>query len=331
MVNQTDVLKLHTEYLSDYLDAAVMLPLINNNKSYDLYKAQVTSDIKKFTDVLNQELGITHFTYKIYGYTIYIIENDSHNFIKIYDRQTIKEIEVYGYIPFVTHIKQIINDNLHLVGPMIQWVYTDIGDEIRIPLDTSMLPTTSMYPFLNGVTLESYYQRFLDSNANVLILIGPPGTGKTSWLKGLLNYSKSSATVTYDPNILNQDSVFANFMDDRQSSFLILEDSDTFLSSRCDGNNMMHKFLNLSNGLISNNNKKLIFSTNLPSIRDVDPALTRPGRCFDVLNFGLLTPEQATIVAQEHNIEYTGTTNCTLAEVFNSPFKHVAPSFGFNA
>jgi hypothetical protein len=29
----------------------------------------------------------------------------------------------------------------------------------------------------------------------------------------------------------------------------------------------------------------MVFSTNLPSIRDIDPALIRPGRCFDIVEF----------------------------------------------
>jgi ATP-dependent 26S proteasome regulatory subunit len=48
---------------------------------------------------------------------------------------------------------------------------------------------------------------------------------------------------------------------------------------------MMHRFLNVGDGLVTTKGKKLIFSTNLPSIRDVDSALVRPGRCFDILNF----------------------------------------------
>ncbi|MGJ3449112.1 hypothetical protein, partial [Enterobacter sp. PTB] len=68
-------------------------------------------------------------------------------------------------------------------------------------------------------------------------------------------------------------------------------------SSRNDGNKLISKFLNTADGILPNNKKKLIFTTNLPNIRDVDKALVRPGRCFDVLEIGYLNKEQAAKIA----------------------------------
>ena len=99
-----------------------------------------------------------------------------------------------------------------------------------------------------------------------------------------------------------------------------MEDADTFLESRQDGNTMMHKFLNVSDGLISAADKKLVFSTNLPNVRDIDSALLREGRCFDVVQFRPLTRKEALAVVEE-----TGTGRVlqdgqefTLAEIFKS-------------
>ena len=79
----------------------------------------------------------------------------------------------------------------------------------------------------------------------------------------------------------------------------------------------MHKFLNIGDGLVTTRNKKLIFSTNLPSIRDIDPALIRPGRCFDVLAFDYLTQQQAQALADEVGVELTGERDqWTIADVF---------------
>lgn len=62
----------------------------------------------------------------------------------------------------------------------------------------------------------------------------------------------------------------------------------------------------------------MIFSTNLPSIRDVDPALIRPGRCFDILSFEPLTKEQAEKLAQRVEVKLEGDKSTwSIAEVFN--------------
>lgn len=114
----------------------------------------------------------------------------------------------------------------------------------------------------------------------------------TTFIKNLIYRSGKNAKVAYDEKVMANDAFFASFIDDN-SQFLIMEDADTFLRARADGNSMMHKFLNVSDGLISAPDKKLVFSTNIPNINDIDPALIRPGRCFDVLEFRLLSVKEA--------------------------------------
>jgi hypothetical protein len=104
---------------------------------------------------------------------------------------------------------------------------------------------------------------------------------------------------------------------------MVLEDSDAFLKSRSDGNTMMHRFLNVGDGLVTTKGKKLVFSTNLPSIRDIDSALVRPGRCFDVLTFDTLKVKEAQVLADKLNVNLPvrpagqANTNYSIAEIFN--------------
>jgi hypothetical protein len=63
----------------------------------------------------------------------------------------------------------------------------------------------------------------------------------------------------------------------------------------------------------------MIFSTNLPSIRDIDPALIRPGRCFDILEFNPLNLTQAKKLADKLGAtipERDG--DYSVAEIFNA-------------
>lgn len=199
---------------------------------------------------------------------------------------------------------------------LVEWVYSD-NREISIPLNYRPA-IKSAYPWIKQ-DLYSYIDDYINSEASVLILIGRPGTGKTTFVKNVIHRSGRNAKVAYDEKVMLNDYLFASFIDD-DSCFLVMEDADSFLQSRADGNTMMHKFLNVSDGLISAADKKLIFSTNLPNISDIDPALIRPGRCFDVLEFRPLTVKEAEAVIAESGSGQLppGKTEITLAEIFSS-------------
>ena len=252
----------------------------------------------------------------------FIINQETNDFITYRVDSTSTEVSVYGDRQFVEHILGMITKSFDEVVSHIEWVYSSQGHSASIPLNKSRLPVKEMYPFLKDESLEGFYDRFMDSNSNILLLIGPPGTGKTTFIRGLLSHTNSSAYVTYDPSILEKDHMFAEFIGS-DSSIMVLEDSDNFLKPRNDGNTMMAKFLNLGDGLVTTKGKKLIFSTNLPSIRDVDEALTRPGRCFGILDFNGLTYDEAIELHKKLNLTSELKVKdkselYTLAEIFNN-------------
>ena len=251
-----------------------------------------------------------------------IIDEKTNNFIKFSVNSNSTEVRAFGDAKFADGIIQFVEGNFDIVTSYIEWVYGSDGNSVNVPLNRSRLPIKEMYPFLGDESLEDYYDRYMNSNANILLLIGPPGTGKTTFIRGLLAHRNSSAIVTYDSNILDKDGFFARFIED-DADVMVLEDSDAFLKSRSDGNTMMHRFLNVGDGLVTTKGKKMVFSTNLPSIRDIDSALVRPGRCFDIVTFEALKVDEAQKLADKLGVQLPvrshGKENApyTLAEVFN--------------
>lgn len=227
-------------------------------------------------------------------------------------------IKVYGTREEIDTFVGYCAKKFEIAESYIEWMYSSDGSSVNVPLRTDRTPLSEMYPFLGEESIEDYYDRYIDSDASILLLIGPPGTGKTTFIRGLLQHTGSSAVVTYDANILEKDYVFAQFIEG-EANVMVMEDADTFLKARSDGNSMMHRFLNVGDGLVTTKGKKLVFSTNLPSIRDVDSALVRPGRCFDILHFDNLTKEQAVALAKRVDIDPAKLTkdSYSIAEIFN--------------
>ena len=109
---------------------------------------------------------------------------------------------------------------------------------------------------------------------------------------------KTNLTVTFDPVLLSRDDFFSSFLDDSDTKLLVMEDADTSMGLRVEGNMSMQRFLNVSDGLVSAPKKKIVLTANLASTDEIDPAFMRKGRCFDVVHTRALSYEEAKIVAE---------------------------------
>ena len=174
------------------------------------------------------------------------------------------------------------------------------------------------YPWFEA-DFEQYYEDFFKSNKNVLLLIGPPGTGKTSLCRNMLKSFGKEAMIANNEQLFKDSSIFEHYASS-DAELLVIEDADNAVAPRTDGNAGMSYLLNLTDGIIPMK-KKIVIVTNLSSINKVDSALLRPGRCFDVLEFTKLSAAQAEAARASiglPQIELSGPmVKWTLAEALN--------------
>jgi ATPase family associated with various cellular activities (AAA) len=183
---------------------------------------------------------------------------------------------------------------------VLDWYFCASGGNLQNSSFEEVAPETLLdeaYPSL-GSSVDAFVEGYLAANESALILLGPPGGGKTRLVRAILaaltRRKGSNAEIMYttDRRALASDEMFVQFITGSHEAFVI-EDTDNLLRARTSGNDEMHRFLAVADGIARAQRRKIIFTTNLPNVSDIDPALVRPGRCYAVKQLRSLTPEEA--------------------------------------
>ncbi|MEJ0036744.1 MAG: AAA family ATPase [Gammaproteobacteria bacterium] len=191
------------------------------------------------------------------------------------------------------------------------------------------------YPML-GEPVTSFIDRYLDAPETVLVLQGPPGTGKTRLVRAVLaemsGRKGESAEVMYtaDRRTLEKDEIFVEFITGSHDAFVI-EDADHMLMARSNGNIDLHRFLAVADGVVRAQGRKIIFTTNLPNIGDIDAALLRPGRCFASVQMRNLPRDEATRLAAKLCGHDTSRVSSAIEKAFASGTRSASLAHVFRA
>jgi ATP-dependent 26S proteasome regulatory subunit len=160
----------------------------------------------------------------------------------------------------------------------------------------------------------------------LIILAGPPGSGKTFLVRSLLQEIPRAAFVLVPAHLvqdLGSPELLPALVQVRRDGLsgaivLVIEDADKVLVERKSGDmNAISALLNLGDGILGSSLDVRILATTNASGLEMDAATRRPGRLCRYIEVGSLSADQASKVIQRVTRKsFTFKEDATLAEIY---------------
>lgn len=173
---------------------------------------------------------------------------------------------------------------------------------------------------------RQWRDRLYHTSSGLTILHGPPGCGKTYFLRALSARLIDRAVFYVIPlsevELLSNPSFVSFWIDQtqrhqRKLKIVILEDAEEMLLPREVGNrDRVSNLLNIADGFLGDYLKIQVVATTNAPVRRLDPAILRPGRLIGAREFRRLTRGEAQRLAQAKRLTLPEQDDYSLAEIY---------------
>ena len=299
--NNIGIMETLTDYQRLFINNRIGL-----ESSKDFMKAKRTKILNLRFDNIDdvwKTLELEYDCYSISAYKMYIIHETFVATLSWYYESSATGIaivlsseSIQKSYEYISEIENILSEFLVKENVVSYTILQNDNSEVlnetfyQDNIDVDFNPVAT--PFINDP--QSYIENFLCSKAPVLILQGEAGTGKTTFVKNILQTMQNKiqkkreefkVMYSFDENIFYLSDFYKRIIYD-DYDVLVLEDINQVLYKNQDTDtlNPINKFLSVTDGLISKY-KKIIITTNIESKHHINQALLRPGRCYDVIPF----------------------------------------------
>ena len=304
------------QFLVDFKNKLEPTPISGIEFRYDLEKW-----IKTNLSVFNHDSGAKIFwdfqnTYTkdpedFYG-EVYFSAKDVDIVVNIINQYCIKKDEDSASIELIGYS----NGNFYTIEKDIEKVELDLSNYNK-----------------DFKEFDSYTSKKLGDENGIVILHGEPGTGKSYYIRSLVNKLGKEKKFLYLPpfmaNSLADPSFIPFILRQGDNSIIIVEDSEEILKSGGTRSTAVSNILNFSDGLLSDvMNTSFLFTFNM-DIHSIDPAILRKGRLISKYKFEPLQEDSL----KELNLKL-GTNNTTglLCDIYNekdNSYSEKTSSMGF--
>jgi len=178
---------------------------------------------------------------------------------------------------------------------------------------------------------DNYNEDFLDFHNNIIqclaekkagvhILHGIPGTGKSSYIKYLINNTQKKfiyCPTTLVPQIASPD-FLRLIASEGTNCVLIVEDAeDVLVDNGANRSSAISNLLNLSDGIIGDALNIQIITTFNVETNNIDPAILRKGRLLSMYEFKELNIDKSKKLLESLDIQAEVTHPMTLADIYH--------------
>ena len=194
-----------------------------------------------------------------------------------------------------------------------------------------------------GAWEQQWLARLAQRHSGVTIFFGPPGVGKTSYMKMLMARFIDRFVFYYLPlssfEVLSAPHFVGFWLDQNRrhgpkTKLAIIEDAENLLLPRDERSRaQVSNLLNIGDGFLGEHLKLHVVATTNTPMRRLDEAVLRPGRLMGTREFRRLTRDEALWLAQAKGLKLAdGSDSWSLAEVYNGKPEVLAPesSVGFS-